>query len=301
MTEPPRTAGLPRTTGLQRPAALELLTDGTLEPLGQIREASNATLLCDVERDGRTARCVYKPIRGEQPLWDFPDGTLAGREVASYLIGEAMGVHLIPPTVMRDGPYGPGMVQLWVEPDEQQVERTEVDEAHADAGTGDHHLEPVDLCAPDAVPDGWMPVLSARGPDGRPLVLVHSNDPALRRLALLDLVINNADRKGGHILTGHVLDGRGGELFGVDHGICLHSEDKLRTVLWGWADQELVDDELVAVEKACGALSGDLAGDLADLITAHEVDALAARLRNLLDHPVFPTPDRPRPIPWPPF
>ncbi|WP_018179329.1 SCO1664 family protein [Jongsikchunia kroppenstedtii] len=269
-------------TELLRPAAMELLTGGTLEPLGQIREASNATLLCDVELDGQAARCVYKPVRGEQPLWDFPDGTLAGREVGSYLISEAMGLQLIPPTVMRDGPYGPGMAQLWVEPD-----TTEAD---------DHRLEPVDLCAPDAVPDGWMPVLSARGPDGGPLVLVHSDDPALRRLALLDLVINNADRKGGHILTGP-----GGELFGVDHGICLHSEDKLRTVLWGWADQELVDDELLAVEKVSGALAGELADELSDLITAHEIDALAERLRKLLDHPVFPTPHRPRPIPWPPF
>lgn len=271
-------------------ADIDLLTTGTLEPLGQIREASNATLLCDVsipasgEEGDRTARCVYKPVRGEQPLWDFPDGTLAGREVASYLISRAMGLHLIPPTVLRDGPYGVGMVQAWVEPDA------------AGDDADDDRLEPVDLCAPEKIPDGWLPVLTARGPDGSPLVLVHADTPQLRRLAVLDLVINNADRKGGHILAG-----AGGALFGVDHGICLHGEDKLRTVLWGWAGQSLNDDDLGAVRAVADALTDQLPEQLAELITQHEIAAVSRRVRNLLQHPEFPVPDRPRPIPWPPF
>ncbi len=153
-------------------------------------------------------------MRGERPLWDFPDGTLAGREVAAFLISEAAGFDVVPPTVLRDGPFGPGMVQVWVDTDDER--------------------ELVDVCAPAEAPHGWIGVLRARGERGRPAVLVHADTPALRRMAAFDVVVNNADRKGGHVLAG-----TDGHVYGVDHGLTLHVEDKLRTVLWGWVGQPL--------------------------------------------------------------
>jgi len=220
---------------------------------------------------------VYKPIRGERPLWDFPDGTLAGREVASYLISQATGWDLVPPTVLRDGPLGAGMCQLWI--DTEDVTSL------------------VDVVPVSRVPAGWHTVMSGLDPAGDQVVVVHADDQRLRRLAVLDSVLNNADRKGGHLL----LDGSGG-LYGVDHGICLHAEEKLRTLLWGWAGQPLTAE---AVEVLT-ALSADLAGDLGDSLHEHltrrEVTAIADRTRRLLRAGRHPEPGRGWPaVPWPPF
>ena len=263
------------------PAALDLLRDGRIEVKGRLVEASNATLFVSVEADGVCADAVYKPIRGERPLWDFPDGTLAGREVASYLLSEGAGWQLVPPTVLRPGPFGPGMVQLWVEVD-----------------TG---RDLVDVVAPDEVPDGWRPVLRARDRFGDPAVLVHADQAELRRLAALDIVINNADRKGGHVLAG--VDGA---VYGVDHGICLHHEDKLRTVLWGWLDEPLPDDVVAGLERLLGGLrrgSGNgLAAELAEHLTRKERQALLERAERLLSTRRFPSPTGDWPaIPWPAF
>jgi hypothetical protein len=133
---------------------LHLLRSAELTVEGRLVDASNATLYCSAELDGATVAVVYKPVRGERPLWDFPDGTLAGREVAAYLVSEATGWDVVPPTVLREGPFGTGMVQLWVDVDES-----------------------VDLA-----------------------VLARSDHPDLRRMAVFDAVVNNADRKGGHLL-----------------------------------------------------------------------------------------------------
>lgn len=249
---------------------------GELAVLGQIRAASNVTLLCDAAQ----TRCVYKPVRGEQPLWDFPDGTLAGREVAAYLVSQALGWPLIPETVLRDGPYGPGMVQRWI-------------------GQADLRQSPgpVDVFASGEVPDGYLPVLRAEGADGTDAVLAHADDPRLLRMAVLDVVLNNADRKGGHILCGS-----DGAIYGVDHGICLHAEPKLRTVLWGWAGQKLADGLLADVRALGQKLAGgQLAAQLAAHISPAEVQALTLRVEQLLREPVMPVPHGPRPIPWPAF
>jgi uncharacterized repeat protein (TIGR03843 family) len=264
----------------------EVLAEGDLELIGQIRSASNATLVCDAVVGDTSVRCVYKPVRGEQPLWDFPDGTLAGREVASYLVSEALGWSVIPVTLLRDGPFGPGMVQRWIdtpEPSDGLPTRLDV----------------VDLCSPDLVPEGWKVILSAIDARGEDVVLVHADDPRLQRMAVLDVLINNADRKGGHVLEG--LDG---QVYGVDHGICLHTDDKLRTVLWGWAGENvpahLLDDIrglLDALREATSPLREKLSG----LITAAEVDALTLRAATMLGDPVMPDANRSRPIPWPAF
>ena len=265
------------------PVPSDVLATGELTVLGRIVSASNATLVCEATVDGVTVRCVYKPIRGEQPLWDFPDGTLAGREVASYLVSEALGWSVIPRTILRDGPYGPGMVQRWVPTPESVGDRGE-------------RLDLVDICPPDRVPDGWFRILQAYDGEGEEVTLIHADDPRLQRVAVLDVLLNNADRKGGH-----ALEGTDGSVYGVDHGICLHAENKLRTVLWGWAGQRIGGDLLVDVESFEVALRGDLADRLAEHVTSGEVEALRMRTRDLLANPVMPQPTTNRPIPWPAF
>ncbi|MGX7828246.1 SCO1664 family protein [Actinokineospora sp. 24-640] len=259
------------------PAAGDFLTRGDIDIEGRLVDASNVTLFCAITLDGVTARCVYKPVRGERPLWDFPDGTLAGREVAAHLIARAAGLDVIPPTVLRDGPLGPGMVQLWV-----------------DTKDGD---DLVDIRAPGDVPAGWRTVLRALDRHGDPAVLVHAADVAVARLAALDIVLNNADRKGGH-----VLHGTDGGVYGVDHGICLHAEPKLRTVLWGWAGEPLPADILDALARLKSGLDGTVADTLGEHLTLREVKALRTRVARLLGAPLFPVPDPAgRPIPWPAF
>lgn len=263
------------------PGALEFLRRGRIDVQGRLVDASNATLFCTISADGVDAECVYKPISGERALWDFPDGTLAGREVATFLISEAAGLHLVPPTVLRDGPFGPGMVQLWVNTKE-----------------GD---DLVDVVPPREVPDGWRVVLHAHDRFGDPAVLAHSNHPQVRLMAVLDVVVNNADRKGGHVLHG-TDDG----VYGVDHGICLHTENKLRTVLWGFLGQPLPREGRHALRRLRSALDGSgdqcLADRLTEHITRREVRALCRRVDGLLADAVFPEPGSDtRAIPWPAF
>ncbi|MET9439577.1 SCO1664 family protein [Streptomyces sp. NPDC006610] len=255
-----------------------LLAAGELTVRGRIRDASNAALYCTVAHEGREAACVYKPVAGERPLWDFPDGTLARREVAAYEVSEATGWGLVPPTVLRDGPYGEGMCQLWIE-----------------AVPGDELLALVDAEEPGP---GWKAVGLAEVGEGRTALLVHADDPRLRRLAVLDAVINNADRKGGHLLP--AADGR---LYGIDHGVTFNTENKLRTLLWGWAGEPLPDEAVDVLKRLREDLApgGALAGRLAGLITGAELDATRARIDALLATGVHPEPGGEWPaIPWPP-
>ena len=267
------------------PDDCEVLRRGELTVIGRIRSASNATFLCEAHLGELQAHCVYKPVAGEAPLWDFPDGTLAGRELAAYLVSSALGWNIVPYTIIRDGPAGNGMLQLWVDQPGDEV--------------GDEP-EPgpdlVDLLPAGHVPAGYLPVLRAYDYAGDEVTLVHADDIRLRRMAVFDILINNADRKGGHVLTG--VDGH---VYGVDHGVSLHVEDKLRTVLWGWAGKPVDDETLEAVARLGERLRGDLGEDLREHITGREVDALRRRTVGLLDNPVMPTPDRRRPIPWPAF
>jgi len=263
----------------------EELRTGELTVIGRIRSASNATFLCESTLDERSVHCVYKPVAGEQPLWDFPDGTLAGRELGAYLVSTELGWNIVPYTVIRDGPAGPGMLQLWV----QQP---------GDAADSDPRPAPdlVDLFPADKLQPGYLPVLRAYDYAGDEVILMHADDVRLRRMAVFDVLVNNADRKGGHILYG--FDGR---VYGVDHGVCLHVEDKLRTVLWGWAGKPVDDETLAGVAGLADALSGQLGDALAEQITRAEIEALRRRACTLLDNPVMPGPNRHRPIPWPAF
>ncbi|MER6202465.1 SCO1664 family protein [Streptomyces sp. NPDC001586] len=262
----------------------ELLAKGELTVIGRIREASNAVLLCTVTHEGASADCVYKPVKGERPLWDFPDGSLAQREVAAYLVSEATGWGLVPTTVLRDGPYGEGMVQRWIESAEPEGE--------SPAGGL------LALVDGEEAGEGWKPVALAEVGEGRTALLVHADDPRLRRLSVLDAVINNGDRKGGHLLPAP--DGR---IYGIDHGVTFHAEDKLRTLLWGWAGEPLTDEAReVLTGLAAGLADGaPLATRLAELITAVELAAVRARVAHLLRTGTHPQPSGQWPsIPWPP-
>ncbi|WP_432144837.1 SCO1664 family protein [Streptomyces sp. bgisy084] len=259
-----------------------LLAEGELTVRGRIEEASNAVLYCTVAYDGQSAACVYKPVAGERPLWDFPDGTLAQREVAAYEVSRACGWDLIPPTVLRDGPYGTGMVQEWIDPPESSEEVPELLALVEDEGPG----------------PGWKAVGLAQIGEGRTALLVHADHPRLRRLAVLDAVINNGDRKGGHLLPG-----AGGEFFAIDHGVTFNAEDKLRTLLWGWAGEPLTDETLEVLRGLERALAAGrpLAARLAELITDAETEALRARVAGLLRSGRHPEPSGEWPaIPWPP-
>lgn len=272
---------------------LAVLTRGELEVHGRLTDASNATLYATAALDGLAVGCVYKPVAGEKPLWDFPSRTLARREVAAYELSTASGLDVVPPTVLREGPFGPGSVQWWVsgaDPDEAG----DAEPVIGLAGAG-----VVDVVPPNRVPPGWISVLEAEGADGRPVVLAHADDPTLRRMALFDAVANNTDRKGGHILR-HA----GGAVFGVDHGLTFNVEDKLRTVLWGWAGDPLGDEAIEVLDR----LVTDLAGDgpvrtvLDGLLSHQEVSRTARRAAQLLRRRRFPQPPGGWPaIPWPPF
>ena len=250
------------------------LLEGELELTGRITTASNATFLGEI--DGVTV--VYKPIAGESPLWDFPDGDLASREAAAYLVSECLGWNVVPRTWLRDGPMGPGMAQLWQDADPEQ--------------------DAVDLVAADAVPaQGWRQVLEGRDENDRLVALIHEDSAALRRMAVFDIVVNNADRKGDHILAMP-----GGHRHGVDHGLTFHADHKLRTVLWGWIGDELSADELAGIDTVRAALAADLGDALAVLLTPAELAALAARCDRLRADARFPAPEGEMPaVPWPLF
>ncbi len=255
-------------------ATLDLLASGELDIEGRLVDASNATLYCTISTSGRTPKvpktpktpksakavgnsggqvaCVYKPIAGERPLWDFPMGTLAGREVAAYAVSRAAGWDVVPPTVLRDGPFGPGMCQLWI----------------------DHDTD-VDLIA-----------LSRR-----------TDHAGLRDMAVFDAVVNNADRKIGHLLP--VADGH---LYGCDHGVCFAEDYKLRTVLWQWRGKTLPRRSLEALRRLDTQLNeGGLAAELSSLLAASEITATKTRVETLLEHRVHPYPPADWPaVPWPP-
>ncbi len=231
--------------------ALHLLRNGEIDLEGRMLDASNVTLVGTIRSGDVGGECVYKPVAGERPLWDFPDGTLAGREISAFLVSEATGWRVVPPTVLREGPFGPGMVQLWIDGDED-----------------------VDLAE-----------------------FVRRDDPALRRMAVFDAVVNNADRKGGHIIPtveGHV--------YGVDHGICFSVDPKLRTLLWRWAGRPIPLASLDVLERLAEDLLGDLGEQLHEHLTRREVRRTSQRVADLLRTKLHPEPSGDWPaLPWPPF
>ena len=232
-------------------ATVELLENGRVEVLGLLPYSSNYTFLARVGDGDSTILAVYKPRRGETPLWDFPPGTLAAREVGAYRVSEASGWDLVPPTVLRDdAPLGPGSLQVFIEHD----------------------------------------------PERHYFVLMDDHADELREFAAFDVVVNNADRK-----AGHVLEDAGGRLWAVDHGLTFNAEPKLRTVIWAFAEEPLGDDVRARLEKLGATLSEDskLGGELTKLLSREEADATLARVEDLLVEDRLPAPGPNRPLPWP--
>jgi len=233
---------------------VDAMQSGELSVTGRLVDASNATLYGVIKPiDGAESdeiRVIYKPVAGERPLWDFPDGNLANREYAAFLISEIAKWNLVPTTILREGPFGPGMVQQWIDIDET-----------------------VDLA------------------------LFYSQDqPLLRKLALFDAVINNTDRK-----IGHLLPTADGKLMGCDHGVTFHHEDKLRTVLWQWAGMALSDQEKIELRKLVEEILKEQVV-FEELLTEIELRALLARIERLISSGIFPEPSDEWPaVPWPPF
>ena len=252
-----------------------LLSSADLHVEGRLWDSSNSAVRVECAAGGDRLRAVYKPRRGERPLWDFPTGTLGRREVATYVIDRALGWELVPVTVWRDdAPLGPGSLQAWVEADTEQP--------------------PVDVLDAGGLPDGWHVVAEGEGARGDHVCLVHEESEPLRRLALLDAVVNNADRKGGHVLRAGP-----GRLAGIDHGLTFHIEPKLRTVLWGWAGTPIDEQALVDL----GALSDTWMGvreQLEPLLTVSEIEATRRRLDALVRSGAYPDADGAWPaLPWP--
>lgn len=219
--------------------------------LGRLPYSSNYTFLARVRRDTAEIHAVYKPQRGERPLWDFPPGSLAVRERASYVVSEASGWDLVPPTVLRDdAPLGPGSLQLFIDHD----------------------------------------------PEVHYFTLMNDRLDDLAVFAAFDAVINNADRKSGHVLSDPT-----GRLWAVDHGLTFHVEDKLRTVIWAFADEPLTKPVRATLESLGGLLSeeGPLVSELTTLLSEQETTATLGRVENLLIEDRFPAPGSDRPLPWP--
>ena len=229
----------------------EKLIQGELVVTGRLIDASNATLLANCNFGSESFKCIYKPVAGERPLWDFQDGNLASREYAAFLISEMMKLHIVPTTILRDGPFGMGLVQEWIDIDSR-----------------------VDLAE-----------------------FFSEDDPQLRAMALFDAVINNTDRK-----IGHLLPDEDGKLYGCDHGVTFHQENKLRTVLWQWAGEELNSDEISRLNQLLVNLDSADGEVFKSLLTADEINALRTRVQELIKTGTFPMPSPDWPaIPWPAF
>jgi uncharacterized repeat protein (TIGR03843 family) len=243
----------PKPRAISLPALLTLLQEGRLEVQGLLPNGSNYTFLALLTRGALRALAVYKPTRGEQPLWDFPEETLAYREVAAYLTSEALGWDFVPPTIYRtDGPHGPGSLQFFIQAQ----------------------------------------------PDCHYFTFSNEEKAELPRVALFDLLVNNADRKGGHILRD-----TSGKLWLIDHGICFNTQPKLRTVVWDFGGQAIPAELLEDVRDFRRRLDDDrdLLEAYKTLLSSAEVAALRRRADKVLAAQKFPEPGPGRNYPWPPL
>ena len=236
--------------------------------IGQMVNASNSTLV--VESEGN--RFIYKPRSGERPLWDFPDHTLHLRERAAFVVSEMLGWDIVPETVIADGPYGIGSFQNWI----------------------DAEPTTVDIFPPNAVPEQWLTIITGIDEEGHQVTLAHENSSRLFQIAIFDALVNNADRKAGHLLTD-----KSGKTFGIDHGVTFNSEDKLRTVLWGWIGEPLPAAYLQDLEALKIQITDS---ELDELLDEDEIAALRDRIDTLTAESVMPSPSPHWPaVPWPVF
>lgn len=239
---------------------IRILQDGRVEIEGMLPWSSNYAFLVRVCDDAGEIEAVYKPQRGERPLWDFPEGTLCHREQAAFIVSEALGWHIVPPTVLREAQHGLGTIQLFIDHDPTQ-----------------HYF-------------------TIEGRD--------DYRPQLQRIALLDSLINNADRKAGHVLIEEPDEPETpGRLWGIDHGICFHTDPKLRTVIWEFSGTPIPPElkaNLVTLRDRLRDEHDNLLTALGRYLTLPEMAALIRRLNRLIEQDVFPLPGPGRHYPWPP-
>ncbi|HEY1014748.1 MAG TPA: SCO1664 family protein [Herpetosiphonaceae bacterium] len=253
MSDQPEELPRPQAVPVDRATLLDLMRCGELELQGVMPWSSNYTFLCTAQDAERklAAYLIYKPQKGERPLWDFPRGTLYKREAAAFVVSDALGWELVPPTIVRDGPHGVGSVQLFIDADQEQ-----------------HYFT-----LKDTYPEQFQ------------------------RMALFDALINNADRKGGHVLADDA-----GHVWAIDHGIAFHDEYKLRTVIWDWVGQPIDDEWLADLKQLRDRLDPDepLSAELKELLFPREIEAMRQRLDRLIKAKKFPGPAGNRSMPWPP-
>ncbi len=245
---------------MEKADILHLLQIGTIEIEGLLPWSSNYTFLVRVCGADVELEAVYKPRKGERPLWDFPQGTLCQRERAAFLVSDSLGWDVVPPTTLRDGPHGLGSLQFFVEHDPEN---------HYFAFEEEQVLK-----------------------------------PQLRKIVLLDHIINNADRKGGHILVEEIDDfDEADKLWAIDHGICFHIEPKLRTVIWEFAGETIAPDLLLDLKTLQGEsymTINPLSAQLNELLSNAELKVMKQRLDRLIRNGIFPRPGPGRHYPWPP-
>ena len=231
---------------------ITILLNGKIDLEGQFILGSNYTFLVKISFQEQTLEAVYKPMKGEVPLWDFPQESLAAREAAAYITSEILHWNLVPPTAIREsGPFGGGSIQLFI----------------------------------------------PHNPELNYFSLDMETRQRLRKTVLFDMLINNADRKGSHI----ILDEKD-HIWLIDHGLCFHSQPKLRTVIWDFAGERIEDQLIAELEELLQSVEtvSKLTEELANLLKKEEIDALKSRILYIIKHPVFPTPDEEkRQFPWP--
>lgn len=235
-------------------STLEILTRGEMQIAGHFVQGSNYTFLANLTLEGKEIQAVYKPVRGENPLWDFPNRTLAKRETAAFVLSDWLGWQVVPPTVFRrDASLGAGSLQVFIEYDPRR-----------------HYFS-----------------------------LTRAEIERLKPAALFDVIINNADRKGSHLIFDEH-----NHLWLIDHGLCFNREDKLRTVIWDFAGEPVPERLLQDLVRAVSALNrgADLFDRLHLFLSIPEIQALLRRVVSVLETPFYPLPpaDR-RAFPYPPL
>lgn len=223
--------------------ALDILQKGSIHVEGQFIIGSNYSFLATVKYQNSDYKAVYKPQKGEIPLWDFPPETLANRETAAFLLSEALSWGFVPPTIIRsDAPFGPGSLQWFIPHDPEMNYFTFSKELKED----------------------------------------------LRSVAVFDMIINNADRKGSHM----IIDDRG-KIWLIDHGISFHIKPKLRTVIWDFIGESISEKITHDLRSLNNKLTPNslLKSDFEQLLSLQEIVAIKDRIEQIIDHPFFPAPD----------
>lgn len=253
-----------------------LLSTGEIEIEGLIPDSTNGALKLLITKGDEQIAAIAKPDVSIRPLWDFPNMDLNKREYATFLFDRKLELGFVPETVIRDiAGFGNALVQHWIRETENDL---------------------IIVQSPDNIPKSYLRVLQGYDELNKLITLAHKDDQDLRKLCLIDLIINNADRKGNHLIT----DGNN-KMWAIDHGVSWHEEPKIRTVLWGWINQEFNDSDFDLLSLAKSILEDWLANDF-QYLEKSEIECALERLDELVKNKRFPAPGSEWPaVPWPIF